>query len=790
MGSKVQQSRQGGLALLSVLIVLLVLMVISSLLLIGVTRELQMALAHEHQARALAAAEAGATVARAALLAYLGNVPGARAEFVGAIESVMPTIAANDDPLRVFNYLKVNGQGPLVHNPVPNRPCPFDPDQAPFIEFHVNFSRDPYLKLQLAPADNEVPGGNGQRYRARVRLYKLCGPNGRSVEPASSFEYTMYLRYEIIADGQSGAFTSRVVRYARGTSDDPVIVKVTKDSFARYALFTFRHTGWRDQGDPGDSGQGIGDVWFTSDTVWYGPVHTNEYFRIYRNPRFYFGEVSMAGATTLPCPDPQAGGDPLNYPSDRRPHFFSSGRVDADAVPPDVPQFLDGAVFKRGPAAGVPCIALPANVLAQARAAFGGDPYRDDPVTELELWDKLGFTGRIGRQEWWRDDNGDGRPELRLYSDAGCQDPQPQYIRVPQVPADFYARPNDDLGGRVGFYVHNDLQRLEMKVENGRQVFEFELPRSRLRDRLGLGNDDPRYFKDAADRCRNLDWDLEREAQRRIVVRVNYATEETTVEVLPPTPVWWYRDIVGLPVDGNGRATFHALPVGLVYVGQAHREQECKLSWSSQCKGHVRELRGPGRPSPNADPVSACQADPIWCAVHTQTQFTVFAQGDVRITRDLVYQSPPDPNDPNSNPPNILGVYSHANDVVLWDGSTGLEGTPNNVVLHGVFMASGREGQTGVVTARGYDTRPPQGQARLLGGVIQRYYGPFGRFSGSTGQLINGYFRDFRYDTRLMRGFAPPFFPTLGRWKPVPERAGGAWRWCETVSGTGGACLP
>ncbi|MCL6499548.1 MAG: hypothetical protein K6U07_05945, partial [Firmicutes bacterium] len=51
-------------------------------------------------------------------------------------------------------------------------------------------------------------------------------------------------------------------------------------------------------------------------------------------------------------------------------------------------------------------------------------------------------------------------------------------------------------------------------------------------------------------------------------------------------------------------------------------------------------------------------------------------------------------------------------------------------------------------------------------------------------------YRDFRYDTRLMRGFAPPFFPTLGRWKPVPEKAGAAWRWCETVSGTGGTCLP
>lgn len=778
MARKLRRNGEEGLALLSVLVVLLVLMVISSLLLIGVTRELQMALAHEHQARALAAAETGATVARAALLAYLGNVPGARAQFVGAIESVMPTIAANDDPLRVFNYLKVNGQGPLVHNPVPNRPCPFGPDEAPFIEFHVNFSRDPYLKLQLTPADNDVPGGNGQRYRARVRLYKLCGPNERSVEPASSFEYTMYLRYEIIADGQSGAFTSRVVRYARGTPDDPVIVKITKDSFARYALFTFRHTGWRDQGNAGDQGQGIGDVWFTSDTVWYGPVHTNEYFRIYRNPRFYFGEVSMAGARSLPCPDPEAGGDPLNYPSDPRPHFYSSGRVDADAVPPDVPQFLDGAVFKRGPRAGVPCIALPANVLAQARAAFGGDPYRDDPVTEAELFDKLALPR-----------------ELRLFTErvsenGRCQgDERTWGIKVPP---DFYARQNPELDDRVGFYVHNSLRRLTMKVERGEQVFEMELDSyNLLRDVLRDPPGRHRYFQDSTGRC----WDLNSNWSGQVVVRVNYTTGTTTVQV-PSSLAWWYRDVLGLPVDQNGMMTFNRLPVGLVYVGQADREQQCKSNWDDDsCKGHVLDLRGPGRPSPSADPVSACRADPSWCTIHTQTQFTVFAQGDVRITSDLVYQSPPDPNDPNSNPPNILGVYSHANDVVLWDGSRDPSGntapsTPNGVVLHGVFMASGREGQTGVVTARAYDSRPAQGQARLLGGVIQSYYGPFGVFDSQTGRLRNGYYRDFRYDTRLMRGFAPPFFPTLGRWKPVPEKAGAAWRWCETVSGTGGTCLP
>lgn len=779
-----RHERERGLALLSVLVVLLVLMIVSSLLLIGVTRELQMALVQEHQAKAAAAAEAGATVARAALLAYLGNVPGARAHFMGAIEGVMPTIAANDDPLRVFNYLRVNNQGPLVQATVPNRPCPFSLEEAPYIEFHVNFARDPYLKLQLTPAENDL--GGGQRYRARVRLYKLCGPNGRSVEPASSFEYTMYLRYEIISEGRAGAFTSRTVRYGRGTPGDPVILKITKDSFARYALFTFRHTGWRDQGQPGETGSAIGDVWFTSDTVWYGPVHTNEYFRFYRNPRFYFGEVTMAGATNLPCPDPEVGEDPLNYQSDPRPLFYGppERRVDSDAVPPDVPQFLDGAVLKRGPNAGVPCVALPRNVLAQARVAFGGDPYRDDAVTQDELFTALGFTEQVqAGKAWWRDSDGDGRPELRVFPNSSCRDDQAQWLEIQQVPPDWYARPNSELDGKVGFYVHNDLARLTMRVQGNSQLFEFVLPGYNLEDGLGLSGS--RYFKGVDGQCRNLNTSW----SGVITVEVDYSRNETRVSV-PSGLTWWYRDVLGLSVNASGQVTFDKLPVGLVYVGQADREAVCNSSWTSQCRGHVLDLGGPGRPSPSTDPVAACRSDGSRCAIHASTQFTIFAQGDVRITSDLVYQSPPDPNDPNSNPVNILGVYSHSNDIVLWDGSGGVPRTPNDVVLHGVFMANGREGQAGVVTARAYDSRPAQGRARLLGGVIQRYYGPFGQFSGATGALLNGYQRDFRYDTRLMRGFAPPFFPTLGRWRPVPERVGAAWKWCETVDGSGGACIP
>jgi hypothetical protein len=49
---------------------------------------------------------------------------------------------------------------------------------------------------------------------------------------------------------------------------------------------------------------------------------------------------------------------------------------------------------------------------------------------------------------------------------------------------------------------------------------------------------------------------------------------------------------------------------------------------------------------------------------------------------------------------------------------------------------------------------------RLLGGLVEEYYGPFGTFSAATGQCQTGYGREFVYDRRMGRGFSPPFFPT------------------------------
>jgi hypothetical protein len=265
--------------------------------------------------------------------------------------------------------------------------------------------------------------------------------------------------------------------------------------------------------------------------------------------------------------------------------------------------------------------------------------------------------------------------------------------------------------------------------------------------------------------------------ERTVTITVDYAAGRTTVDYSDGYIDGW-DNLIGRPTR---RVDHNALPVGVLYVGESDREAACSANWTPGCglppgeparplRGHIDRLEGPGRgadgrPRP---------------ALHRETQITIFALRDVRISSDLAYEAVPNPADPN--PPNILGVYSHFDDIVAWTD------TPNNLVWHGVFMARGRAGATGVVTARDWSTRRPQGQLRLLGSVAQRYYGPFGTFDVRTGDPLSGYGRDFRYDTRLARGLAPPFFSTVGRWIFRSENAGDVWRWCETAGTNDRAC--
>ncbi len=145
-----------------------------------------------------------------------------------------------------------------------------------------------------------------------------------------------------------------------------------------------------------------------------------------------------------------------------------------------------------------------------------------------------------------------------------------------------------------------------------------------------------------------------------------------------------------------------------------------------------------------------------------QEQATIVASGTINITNHVVYQQPPVVTDPNSNPTNVLGLYSAAGDITI-DPSA-----PNDLQIHAVMMAgSSASSYNSSVNVINYNSGSPRGQIHLIGGIIEKYYGPFGTFSSSTGNILTGYGRDFRYDRRMTRGFTPPYFPTINLFELV-----------------------
>lgn len=180
--------------------------------------------------------------------------------------------------------------------------------------------------------------------------------------------------------------------------------------------------------------------------------------------------------------------------------------------------------------------------------------------------------------------------------------------------------------------------------------------------------------------------------------------------------------------------------------------------------GSVQNLNG----GPNA-----AQPLPAGASIASFAGVTVAASEDVNITSSLRYTEPPCSGENTGTAPapcgnltakNILGVYSGQGDVNLISPRScpGGNGTcpslGDDPEINAVLMAS-----QGAVQVVGYDQGAPLGRVKLIGGVIENYYGAFGRFNDSG--PTNGYGRNFIYDQRTADGFAPPFFPTQEDWK-------------------------
>lgn len=149
-------------------------------------------------------------------------------------------------------------------------------------------------------------------------------------------------------------------------------------------------------------------------------------------------------------------------------------------------------------------------------------------------------------------------------------------------------------------------------------------------------------------------------------------------------------------------------------------------------------------------------------AVQDATSVTVASANDTIITNSLVYSDysagSGTPGTAGYVPPSAEGTDNMMG-IVSWGGNVRIGTTaPNDVTVHASVLSS-----SGVFQVDNYsDTGVgPRGTATLLGGAITNNYGAFGTFNSSTGVHVSGYGRNFIYDSRMLTGTTPPYFPTL-----------------------------
>ncbi|MFH1622710.1 MAG: DUF4900 domain-containing protein [Candidatus Omnitrophota bacterium] len=132
--------------------------------------------------------------------------------------------------------------------------------------------------------------------------------------------------------------------------------------------------------------------------------------------------------------------------------------------------------------------------------------------------------------------------------------------------------------------------------------------------------------------------------------------------------------------------------------------------------------------------------------VYETTKMTIVSEKDVVISNNVLYEGyQPSPLAATGN--NVLGIISTKGNVRIGQNA------PNDIQIHGIVAAP-----HGVFTVDNYAQSVAKGTATLLGGAITDYYGAFGT-SSQGGQLQTGYARNFVYDSRVLNGNIPPFFP-------------------------------
>ena len=401
------------------------------------------------------------------------------------------------------------------------------------------------------------------------------------------------------------------------------------DRFSKYALFT--DAARTKDGDP---------VWFTDDTLLEGPIHTNEYFRFFKEP-WFGGQVTSAGYVGNESSPSKLGG-----------LFYSQGFVD--------------------------------------EADLGSSPsytWPDDPT----IVDKPVFNDGV---DW-----------------------SARKVNLPS--SNINSRENRELkakAARDGLFVAGDLFKLE--------TWAADMGGNKLHSN-GRGGWEPGSVFQYIKTCETSD-----EAS----CKTYRYTEGGTLMI--KSAGGWEPANAANPIEPFS---------GVIYTD-----------------GRIRSFEGPSR-------VSSGDIDSAPPAIASFAQLNVVATDAIRITGDIKYEDlpcvgfPSRDSEGNINPSqcdnleakNILGIYSVGSDILIGNNHADSNlNAPNDVIINASLMSG-----NGVVEVESFDSGPARGSVRLLGGIIQKYYGGFGTFDSSNGNSLSGFGRLVSYDQRFGLGMSPPAFP-------------------------------
>ena len=145
-------------------------------------------------------------------------------------------------------------------------------------------------------------------------------------------------------------------------------------------------------------------------------------------------------------------------------------------------------------------------------------------------------------------------------------------------------------------------------------------------------------------------------------------------------------------------------------------------------------------------------------ALASFSNMTVTSVNGMKIQTDLTMSDTPCGNTDVINnkctkdkPQNVLGLFSPSGDIAI-DTTA-----PKNINIHSAMLTS-----SGSIEVTNYNSGSSRGVAKVIGSVLENFYGPFGTFSGDT--ATSGYQRDFRWDPRFNEGITPRGFPVSPTW--------------------------